>query len=187
MHGINLAASGTAGMQTFRKADGRAIVAYKAPLRGVDVNPSSMQPIAPPIIIFTGNPSRGRLICSIAMRAGAIDDQHLALCILCHPGGCYLAVRDVDRTIHMALCEGTRPAHIHKDEIRIGRFQTVVHIQQSFGRQSDYRHRALRRPCPYRPSDCGTAKQRNELSPLHLATQRLQYRAAANAAAPGCV
>ena len=60
------------------------------------------------------------------MRAGAIDDEHLALRILCHSGGCYLAARDVDRTLHMALCEGVRPAHIHK------RFTVATNVQVYF-------------------------------------------------------
>ena len=82
-----------------------------------------------------GKPWR-RLISSIAMRAGAIDDEHLALRILCHSGGCYLAARDVDRTLHMALCEGVRPAHIHKDEIRIGRFRLSFTSLQSVSNAS---------------------------------------------------
>jgi hypothetical protein len=30
--------------------------------------------------------------------------------------------------IHMALCEGVAATHIHNDEIRVGRFQALVHI-----------------------------------------------------------
>ena len=44
------------------------------------------------------------------MRTRAVDDQHLVLLILGHPGGRHLAVRDVDRTLHMAFRECAWPA-----------------------------------------------------------------------------
>jgi hypothetical protein len=62
------------------------------------------------------------------MRARAIGDEHLALRIVRHTSGCYLAMGNVDRALHMAFCEGVRPAHIHNDEIRIGRLQAFMHI-----------------------------------------------------------
>jgi hypothetical protein len=57
------------------------------------------------------------------MRTRTVDDKRLVLRILGHPGGSHLAVRDVDRALHVALSECVRPAHIHNDKIRIGRFQ----------------------------------------------------------------
>jgi hypothetical protein len=79
---------------------------------GVNVKPSSIQPATPPIIIFTSKPSRARrnpaLLASVAMRARAVDHKQLVLRILSHPRGRHLAVRDVDRALHEALCECVR-------------------------------------------------------------------------------
>jgi hypothetical protein len=43
---------------------------------GVNVKPSSIQPVTPPIIIFTGKPSRDG---SVAVRTRTVDDKHLVL------------------------------------------------------------------------------------------------------------